>query len=109
MNVIAQYQANLLLEGSPGAKEQRRTLMAMPVQVLGANQANTTASMSIDFKQYTFFDLERRGLIELKMGLGTAQYSHNMNYSAATAYVHQVWMLTELGAEVVALLKEAVA
>jgi hypothetical protein len=107
MNMIAQYHVNDFLGGTPVAKEYRRTLLAMPVQVFGAGQANTTASTSIYFKQYTFLDLERRGLIELKMGLGMAEYSHNMNYSAATAYVHQVWMLTELGSEVVQLLKGA--
>jgi len=106
MNTIAQYHANTLLDGSPVAKEQRRTLLAMPVHLLAVGQACTTASTSIEFRQYTFFDLERRGLIELKMGLGMSHHYHDMNYSA-TAHVQQVWMLTDLGAEVVALLKEA--
>jgi hypothetical protein len=107
MNAIAQYHANSLLEGSPVAKEQRRTLLAMPVDVMEVGGSYNHSGMSIEFKQYTFYDLERRGLVELKMSY-SAQHSHDLHYGATCiGHANQTWMLTALGAEVVVLLKEA--
>jgi hypothetical protein len=100
MSTIAQYHVNGLLEGSPVAKEYRRTLMAMPVRVFSPESPYQCGNSSIEFKQYAFYDLERRGLIELGVFGVAAPYTHISDPITQ-------WRLTELGAEVVELLKEA--
>jgi hypothetical protein len=100
MTAMAQYHANSLLEASSVAKEQRRTMLAMPVRVFSQESPYQCGGSSIEFKQYTFYDLERRGLIEFGVFGVAAPYTH------ISEPITQ-WRLTELGVEVVALIKEA--
>lgn len=100
MNAIAQHWFIELSEGNVQAKEQKRTLLAMPVQVLSADSAYQHSNSSVAFKQYSFIDLERAGLIELAAFCAPVRYTH------ISEPITQ-WSLTDLGSEVVALFKEA--
>jgi hypothetical protein len=100
MNAVAQHWFIELSAGSSEAREQKRTLLAMPVRVLPIDNMRIQSNASINFKQYSFYDLERAGLIVFGVFSAPVPYTHLSDPITQ-------WRLTELGAAVVDLLKEA--
>ena len=53
MNAVAQHWFIELSAGSSEAREQKRTLLAMPVRVLPIDNMRIQSNASINFKQYS--------------------------------------------------------